>query len=112
MAAGDVHEFGSGEGRVTNLHRMTYAGFFEGLGPRARFQPVVVTTRELSGGFRIARKQFEKRFEALAVVFEIGRQLPEDRTKRPAETQNSRGEEIGERDVNIFQSLHVGDELR
>ena len=44
------------------------------------------------------------------VVVERRRQLPQDRPERVAERQHARGEEVGQRRLDVAQALEVGDE--
>src|ERR1700730_13083256 len=59
---------------------------------------------------RIALKQFQERFDSLGIEAEVGGQLPENRAKLVAETENAGSQEVGERDLDFFQPPDMGDE--
>src|SRR6185312_16793899 len=57
----------------------------------------------------VARQQAEEPLEAFAVIFEVRRELPEDRPQFLAEVEDARCKEIGERLFDIEESPHVRD---
>jgi hypothetical protein len=77
---------------------------------RALLQPLVMTASDRCRLFRIARKQFQECFDSLGIEAEVGRQLPENRAKLVAETENAGSQEVGKRDLDFSQPSDMRDE--
>src|SRR6185437_6964963 len=78
--------------------------------PRAASNPVVMPSGELRGFRRVARQRAEKRVETSLVEGKIGWELPENRPQLFSQPQYARSKEIGERNLDVAQLLHVSDE--
>jgi hypothetical protein len=77
---------------------------------RALLQPLVMTASDRCRPFRIARKQFQECFDSLGIEAEVGRQLPENRAKLVAETENAGSQEVGKGDLDFSQPSDMRDE--
>src|SRR5512146_2244787 len=73
------------------------------------FHPRRPPPRQPAGRFGVARQHAEEALHALPVVFEVRRELPEDRPEFLAQVEHTRCEEIGERLLDPAQPQHVSD---
>src|SRR5213080_4960893 len=80
------------------------------LGPRSALELVVVLLRQRARFARIGRKHLKELGETLFIEREPRRELPQDRAELLLQLEQSRGEEIRQRNLDVLQLLHVRDE--
>jgi hypothetical protein len=76
---------------------------------RAPLHPFVVAMGQQQGLLGVVRQQPEKMLEALALVAEVGRKLPQDRTQLLAQIEQPRCKKIRQRLLHFPQAADVGD---
>ncbi len=89
-----MNEFRHAKTLMANLQRVTKRHFNSRAEVGAIIQPVVMTTRQSRGRFRVSRQQLEKSREALGVKSEIGWKLPKNRPQLVPQLENSGCKEI------------------
>ena len=68
---------------------------------RAALHPRLALARQLCGRLRIVWQQLQKSFEAVGVVPEAGRELPQQRPEFFLEVEQARGQKVGQRSFNV-----------
>ena len=97
---------------MADLDRVPQLAPALGLGPGTLGKPVAAAFGEGGSGLGIARQQGEEMVEAFGIEAEIGRELPQARAELLLQPQDARGEEIGERGLDLAQPPDVGDVAR
>jgi len=77
---------------------------------RTAGQPLVVIASEACGIQGGQWQRAAERVQCVGIESQIGRQLPQNRSKLALERQNARGEEVRKRLPRLAQPAHVGDE--
>ena len=91
---------------------MAQFAVLRGLGPGAIGEPVATAFGKGRGGVGVARQQREEMIEPFGGEAEARRELPQHRAELLPEPQDTGGEEIGERGLDLAQPPDVGDEAR
>src|SRR6185503_9002403 len=73
-------------------------------------QPVVAAAGQGESAFGVAWKELEEGLEPGGIEAEAGRELPQERAHLLAQVEDPGSEEVGERDLDVAQLLHVRDE--
>ena len=113
VAAKQADEFGCGEGFVADFDAVADAGAGGGVAQRgdgASREALMMHSGE-GGHFAVgAGEEIEEGGEAVGVEAHLRRELPEDGAKFAAEREDTAGEEVGERLLDVAELEHVGDE--
>lgn len=107
LPAVSAHERRIAEALVPDFHRMAQGPVGVDRERATSAHAVVAAAREGEGFAGAARKEIEEGLEARGVETHLRRELPEDGAELPAQAQEPRGEEVGERAQRIAQLEHV-----
>ncbi len=102
-------EVGRDETLVPHFHGMADASVAARLQAGASFQALVMPAGDLRGLMGGLRQHPEEGLEHLGVETHRGRELPEDGPQLLAQLEQARGEEVGQRRVDVAQLEHVRD---
>src|SRR6202011_343632 len=105
-------ERGIQEALIPDFHGMAHRPVRIDFELRPALQPRIALARQGRSLLRTAGQEVQKSLEALAVIFEVGRELPQYRTELFLQVEYTRGQEIGERHLDVAQTLHMCDESR
>src|SRR5690606_21433439 len=78
--------------------------------PSRLLRPPVVAAGQTLRRRRVTRQQVQKPLEPGSIELLARGKLPQEWAELLLKTQNTRGEEVGERQLHIYQPLHMGDE--
>ena len=113
VLAKEFEEFGNGKALVANFDGVAefvmIVDIFEG---DTLLHPRVVIRSKIFCGAGVVGKKFQEIFHFIALEFETGGKLPQERSELFTKKQNAGSEEIGERSFDFAETLDVGDVAR